>query len=143
MSFRKDDEGKLRFDLLDPDFVEAIVQVLTHGAEKYSPDNWKKGDRSRYIAALGRHWNRYLQGEAVDFDSQLPTLGHIGCCLMFLHWMDSEEQARAYLDAELDALEHATSMSEWALGADGDGADETEHTGYRPHMPSVGLREPE
>lgn len=90
MTFVKHDAGKPRFDLLDPFFVEGIVAVLTHGAKKYADNNWQKGSRARYIAALGRHWNSYLKGEDIDTDSGMPVLWHIACCLMFLDWMDRQ-----------------------------------------------------
>ncbi len=88
--FIKHDVGKLRFDLLEPVFVEGIVAVLTHGAQKYADDNWQKGERKRYVAALGRHWSAYLKGEALDAESNKPHLYHIACCLMFLDWMDRQ-----------------------------------------------------
>ena len=38
---RKDDDGKLRYDLIPPLALEEVVRVLTFGAEKYGPNNWR------------------------------------------------------------------------------------------------------
>ena len=37
---RKKDEDKLRFDLILPEFEEAMAHVLTHGAKKYEANNY-------------------------------------------------------------------------------------------------------
>ena len=38
------DSGKLRYDLIPVDALEAIVEVLTWGADnKYKDRNWEKG----------------------------------------------------------------------------------------------------
>jgi len=81
----KYDQHKLRFDLVPVKALEAMVDVLTHGAEKYSPDNWRHVDdaRNRYFAAAQRHlWaSRY---EEIDADSGRPHLACAMCCLSFM-----------------------------------------------------------
>ena len=48
----KHDKGKLRYDLIPPEALEALVQVYTYGATKYAPDNWRNGiEWSRVFAA--------------------------------------------------------------------------------------------
>ncbi len=37
----KHDTEKARWDLLPMDAVSPVVDVLTFGAKKYAPDNWK------------------------------------------------------------------------------------------------------
>jgi hypothetical protein len=83
---RKDDQGKLRYDLLLPSMTRPVVRVLTHGAEKYGDHNWSKVERlpSRYYAACQRHLDAWRDGERVDPESGLPHLAHAICCLMFL-----------------------------------------------------------
>lgn len=84
----KSDEGKLRWDLLPMKPIESLVAVLTHGAAKYSPDNWQrvKPFKERYYAALMRHLAAWKEGESIDADSKLPHLSHAMCCILFLLW---------------------------------------------------------
>jgi hypothetical protein len=93
---RKDDMGKLPWDLLPWGPVQEIVQVLQHGAVKYSPDNWKtvENHRGRYFSAMIRHLTAWWHGEKTDPESKLPHLAHAGCCLLFLMWFDGRPDAR-------------------------------------------------
>ena len=88
MSGTKYDENKLRFDLIIPEFEEAMAKVLTHGAQKYGENNWQKveGAKARYIAALQRHLNEYRKGYMYDPDSGCEHLAQIAVNAMFLHW---------------------------------------------------------
>lgn len=83
---RKDDEGKLRFDLLDPEFEEQTVAALTHGAKEYGDNNWQHVEDpvNRYYAALRRHLAAWRKGEKVDPDSGLNHLAHVAANVMFL-----------------------------------------------------------
>jgi hypothetical protein len=84
----KHDEGKPRFDLIDGYAMEQLAWVLTFGAEKYEPHNWRKGIKfSRLIAAAERHLNAIKRGEDFDNETKLPHAAHAMCCLMFLTWM--------------------------------------------------------
>lgn len=87
-------EGKLRFDLVDPEFEEQLVKVLTYGAGKYAPDNWKKVEDpvNEYYAALRRHLNAWRKGEKTDGESGLPHLAHVAANVMFLLFFDKEAE---------------------------------------------------
>jgi len=80
------DIGKPRFDLLPAEIELEVAKVLTVGAAKYAPDNWKKvpGGRWRYIAAMRRHISAYQRGEINDPDDGLHHMAHAICCAMFL-----------------------------------------------------------
>lgn len=85
MEGRKDDQDKLRMDLVPPDVIEAMAAVLTDGAQKYSQRNWEQGMAwSRPYAALLRHMFAWWQGEDLDPDSGRPHLWHALCCVSFL-----------------------------------------------------------
>lgn len=86
-TFTKHDTGKLRFDLVDPDWFRAVAEVLTQGAVKYADDNWKQGTVDRYIAALHRHANAVQCGEPADPESGLSHWVHVAVNAMFLYWM--------------------------------------------------------
>lgn len=82
---RKDDSGKLRFELLPPDAIEQIVFILTKGAEKYASRNWEKGlSYGRVYGALQRHLSEFWKGNDVDKEWQAHHLAHAGCCVLFL-----------------------------------------------------------
>jgi hypothetical protein len=89
----KYDNDKPRFDLLPWREVEDVAKVLTFGAEKYEPDNWKRVDnsKSRYIAAAFRHLSARAQGELFDQETGLPHVAHAICCLLFLGWHDKQK----------------------------------------------------
>lgn len=62
------DEGKLRYDLVNPWAHEQMVRVLTKGSVKYAPRNWEKGMAwSKVIASLKRHVAAVEKGEDYDF----------------------------------------------------------------------------
>ena len=86
MEGRKDDTGKLRYDLLPMHAIDEIVGVLTFGAKKYAPDNWRHVEdaEKRYYAAAMRHLSAWCQGEVEDEESGLSHLAHAACCLVFL-----------------------------------------------------------
>ena len=83
---KKNDEGKLRYDLLDPEFEEQVVKVLTYGAKEYGPNNWQNVENAedRYYAALRRHLAAWRKGEKIDKDSGLNHLAHVAANVMFL-----------------------------------------------------------
>lgn len=85
---RKDDSAKSRVDLLDAEFLHCVGDVLAFGARKYAAHNWRGGIAySRLLGAALRHLLAILKGEYLDPESGLPHTGHLGCCVMFLHWM--------------------------------------------------------
>lgn len=83
----KYDQDKSRVDLLDPEFLEGVGNVLKYGADKYAAHNWRGGIKfSRILGALLRHTFALLRGEDCDPESGLPHIHHVGCCAMFLSW---------------------------------------------------------
>jgi len=89
---KKYDQGKMRYDLVPFRGLDDVVRVLTYGADKYGPDNWREVKRAeeRYPAAALRHLSAYLQGESDDPESGLPHLAHAVCSLLFVLTLDQE-----------------------------------------------------
>lgn len=87
---RKFDGGKPQYGLLPPLALRATVDVLTFGAEKYEPNNWKNvpDSKRRYFDALQRHLWAWKEGEIIDPESDEHHLAHAMCCLMFLYEHD-------------------------------------------------------
>ena len=83
---QKQDNGKLRYDLIPVEVLESVVAVLTEGAKKYSDNNWKNvpNANNRYYAAAMRHLESWRKGDLIDKEDNLPHLSHAICCLTFL-----------------------------------------------------------
>jgi len=86
--FMKFDTDKLRYDLIPTSSTKALAEVLTYGAKKYAPNNWRGGDQDRYIAAAFRHLEAWRGGEQNDSDSGLPHLAHLMTNVAFLLELD-------------------------------------------------------
>lgn len=85
MQGRKNDQTKLRYDLIPPEIDAAVAAVLTYGAAKYSDRDWELGmDWSRVYGALKRHMDAWWGGEEVDQETGMSHLWHAACCITFL-----------------------------------------------------------
>lgn len=80
----KHDSKKIRLDLLSSKWLLGVGHVLTFGAKKYTPNNWRKGIQlSRLLGACLRHVFAFMDGEDKDPETGLSHLYHASCCLMF------------------------------------------------------------
>jgi hypothetical protein len=78
----KHDSGKVRPTLVLGHFahaLEAVSQVATFGAEKYTDEGWADvpDGRRRYTDAMLRHFLAESQGEKVDPESGLAHDAHM------------------------------------------------------------------
>lgn len=112
MKGRKDDGGKLRFDLLPVKALKALVRVLTKGAVKYDDHNWRivPDGKNRYFAALNRHLWAWWGGEWLDPESGEPHLAHVICNAIFLYELMSQSRFHDKTATELNILEQAKAM---------------------------------
>lgn len=79
------DTGKIRFDLLPPDALEAVAQVYTFGAEKYAARNWELGmDWGRVYAAGQRHQHAFWRGENTDQETGYLHTAHMAFAALTL-----------------------------------------------------------
>lgn len=87
----KYDEDKPRLDLVPPDAIIAIGEIMTYGLNKYCEGGWKKVEAYRYRAALMRHIVEYLRDPmSVDSESGYLHLHHAICNLAFLCELEKE-----------------------------------------------------
>lgn len=91
----KFDKDKPKWNLLPWDELEDVVHVLTFGAKKYAPDNWKFVDdaNNRYMDAAMRHLVAHQQGETRDSESGESHIAHAICCLLFMLWHSKNDNA--------------------------------------------------
>lgn len=81
----KADGGKVRMDLIPPDAMFALADILTFGASKYEDRNWEKGMKwGRVYGALQRHLNAWWGREGTDPETGKSHLWHALCCIVFL-----------------------------------------------------------
>ena len=92
--FQKLDLGKPMMSLVEPNFVRGLAEVLTFGAKKYAPNNWKLAvnETDRIKDAMLRHIYAYLSGEECDPESNLPHLHHAAFGLMTLGYFDEQKK---------------------------------------------------
>lgn len=86
---KKNDDGKLRYDLIPQYPLSEVAKVYTIGAKKYDDNNWRKGFRyGRVFAAMMRHaWN-YWRGEDYDLEDGQHHLASVVWCAMTLMEFD-------------------------------------------------------
>lgn len=82
----KDDKGKLRFDLITPESIEGMAEVLTFGATKYKPNSWQNVENGidKHYASLMRHTIEWRKGEKLDKETKLHHMKHIMTNAMFI-----------------------------------------------------------
>ena len=92
----KFDEDKAALELIAPELMFALGEILTFGKKKYAARNWEKGMAwSRCFGACMRHmwawWGgktktttyNFLFGD-LDMETGRSHLWHAACCIMFL-----------------------------------------------------------
>ncbi len=96
----------MRMELLDLDWVENIAAVLTYGAEKYAPDNWRQGlPEEETLGAILRHLTAYRKGELVDPETGLDHRAQAVCNLYFWMKLYPLPNIEASYDAMWDFIE--------------------------------------
>lgn len=94
----KADAGKFPMNLVPTQINRDIAQVRQYGNEKYGdPDNWRKVEKIRYVAALERHllaYKDYLNGDddGLDKESGIEHYKHMACNMAFICEMERLEK---------------------------------------------------
>ena len=84
------DEGKLRVELVPPEAIEAIAEILTYGCTEkkplpYKERSWEEGMLySRLMGSVMRHVLAYAKREDKDYESSKHPLKHALCDLAML-----------------------------------------------------------
>lgn len=106
-TFMKFDGDKLRYDLVPVDWSRGDAEILTFGARKYKPNNWRDvDDIGRYISALERHLEAvksFIEGEPnsslFDSDSGLHHMKHLRTNAGFLLTiLADEDKAKVFIN---------------------------------------------
>lgn len=84
-------EGKPKWSLVHYESLVPMIRVLEFGANKYSPENWKKGlDPKEVLESMQRHLAALMDGEEVDSESGIEHMGHIQCNAMFYNYFKNK-----------------------------------------------------
>lgn len=77
--------GKNRLDLVPHSLIENVGHVMTFGATKYAPNNWRLGmEWSKCIGSLKRHLNEFERGVDIDPETGCLHMAHIATNAAFL-----------------------------------------------------------
>lgn len=90
--------GKVRVDLVTPQFIEDVARVMGFGAGesqvegkpggRYKAHDWEKGIPLESVLAAGmRHILKMQRGELIDPESGLCHASHAAANMMMAHWM--------------------------------------------------------
>jgi len=78
---------KTPLHLVPPSGKAAVAKVMSLGADKYGPWNWRESDNvcaSTYVGAINRHLDAWWSGELIDPESGVSHLAHIAASCMIL-----------------------------------------------------------
>jgi len=125
MTFRKNDSGKPRMDLIPHEALIGVAEVMTHGATKYDSHNWRQSPpQSRLYSAAMRHMTAYQTGSDIDDDSGLHHIDHAAANLMMLSssiragiLVDDRPSAVPRLDAAGDIAMADDALAEMRAGS--------------------------
>lgn len=78
-------EGKGRFDLIEPEMLFRLARHYENGAKKYNDRNWEKGiPCSSLVDSAMRHLVKYMQGWQ-DEDHLAAIIWNIAAVMRFEH----------------------------------------------------------
>ena len=97
----KEDNGKLRYDLLIPEFLEEMAKIITYGCSIYGERNWQKvpNGRARFEAACFRHLQEFRKGNILNEETKEDVfyhVAHIAINAMFLYHFEKERQEEQF-----------------------------------------------
>ena len=86
-----------RFDLLDPDFIEARSKIMYAGEQKYGPDNWKKGlsGENSGVNHAFAHLCEYQQNTPCDYGPREMHLAQVAVNAMFEYYHSKKARLAA------------------------------------------------
>ena len=95
----KNDMGKVRYDLIDPEAIHGLALAMTNGTTKYPEYSWQKVPVEKYVAAYQRHMHKHLRymrtgvaSQAYADDSNILHIDHAMACLMILRWFAVQDK---------------------------------------------------
>lgn len=112
-------EGKLRYDLVNPHAHEQMVNILTLGSLKYAERNWELGMKwSNVISSLKRHLAAIERGEDFDLETGQLHAAHLTCNAHFLTayykiYPQGDDRPHRYLKMPKIGLDIDEVIADW------------------------------
>lgn len=88
----KRDDDKLRYTLMNFNFIEGVGKIMQFGAKKYGDNNWQELNPDRIMNAMLRHTVAICKGEYLDEESGEPHIYHIGANAMMLDYFFNRDK---------------------------------------------------
>lgn len=88
--------NKPKWSLVHYASLVPMIRALEYGANKYTPDNWKKGGRplKEPLECLQRHLAALMDGEEIDAESGCTHIGLLMCNAMFFAYFTQTEEGK-------------------------------------------------
>jgi 5'(3')-deoxyribonucleotidase len=112
-------DGKNRYDLIQPQSLDDMVKVLTMGANKYDDRNWENGmSWTTVIASMKRHIAAIERGEDYDKESGLLHIAHVQCNAHFLNayyhiYPQGDDRPKSFLNMPRIGLDIDEVLADW------------------------------
>lgn len=138
---RKDDDGKLRWDLLPLNLIEKVVEVYTFGVTKYEANTWQnlKDGYNRCKAAMFRHLVAHERGETIDAESGLPALAHmVWNAIAMMHFAMKDKKITFDIRCKDEASPLLKELQQYAVNVSLSHVDECGERGEQGISPNVG-----
>jgi hypothetical protein len=106
-------KGKLAWGLIHWKCLSFMVEVLMFGAQKYAPNDWKKGmNRTKLLESMQRHVSALFDGETHDEDSKFHHIGHVMCnCMFYAFYVLNPELEIPYkVDGDFSELDRVQEL---------------------------------
>ena len=106
-------KGKNRLDLIPPEWLWALGDVLTQGSKKYEPRNWEKGlSWSETLGCAKRHTLKFESGEVYDKETGCHHLAMAAWNILALMTFNMRNIGTQDLPFEIDfeILENLTNI---------------------------------
>ena len=109
---RKDDQDKLRYELIPPEALAGLADVYTRGAKKYASRNWEAGIAyGRIYGGLMRHLEAWRQGEDRDPENGQHHLDSVAWAAFALRTYEARGKGAQFDDLR---QRNAPQIDAWA-----------------------------
>lgn len=110
----KNQSEKNKYSIIPTIMWEALSKVLSFGANKYSPENYKNEPVEGYVDSMFRHFIAWRNGEYYDPESGLPHVYHMFANAGFISCLEeiNKKKEKDYEDIKREFKKFQDSLQE-------------------------------